>query len=129
MDGEVESFLDSLPLNMKELVSALRQLIQPTAPEAKETIVWGGLSYHRPKIGGRVKGAVCLIVAKQGQVRLEFIHGVRLVDPACLLRGAQMSKRHVVIESRDMIDRPELADLIRQAANLDPTYWNDPTKD
>ncbi|MFO0864480.1 MAG: DUF1801 domain-containing protein [Gemmataceae bacterium] len=120
MDADISEFIAGLPPDMRRLVSALRKLVRRTAPEAEESMVWGSLSYHRPNVGGRVKGSLCLIVAKKGEVRLDFIHGVRLADPASLLRGRQTSKRYVLIENRAMIDLPEVADLIRQAAEFDP---------
>lgn len=61
--------------------------------------MWDSLSYHRPDIGGRVKGAICLIVVKKSEVRLDFIHGVRLSDPSQLLQGDQKSKRFVSIRN------------------------------
>jgi hypothetical protein len=73
--------------------------------------------------GGRVKGAVCQIVVKGGQVRLDFIHGIRLADLCGLLHGDGMSKRFVPIGTIAEAERPEVAALIRKAAALDPTEW------
>jgi len=122
----IESFLYSLPADLGEIVVALRDKIRRTLPEAAESILWGGLSYHRPDVGGRVKGAVCLIGVKGGEVRLDFIHGIRLVDPSGLLRGDRLSKRFVPIETLADVERPEIAALIREAAALDPTHWIGP---
>jgi hypothetical protein len=98
-------------------------VIHRTVPHAEESLLWGGLSYHRPEIGGRVKGAVCQIGVKRGQVRLDFIHGIRLADPCGLLDGDRKSKRFVSISTIAHAERPEIADLIREAAALDPTQW------
>jgi hypothetical protein len=78
---------------------------------------------HSPPVGGRVQGAVCQIVAKDGQVRLDFIYGIRLVDPCGLLQGDRLSKRFVPIGTVTAAERPEIAALIREAAALDPTDW------
>ncbi len=127
MDAEVRAFLDNLSPEIRGVVLALRTVVRRTIPyDAAESIVWGSLSYHRPEVGGRVKGAVCLIVVKRGQVRLDFIHGIRLADPSGLLQGCQVSKRHVPIRSREDAERPEVAMLIREAAALDPKEWADP---
>jgi hypothetical protein len=123
VDADVTAFLNSLSPEVRDKVSALRRVVRRTIPQAEESIIWGSLSYHRPDVGGRVKGAVCLIVAKRGQVRLDFIHGIRLPDPSGLLQGHQASKRYVPIRDREDIDRPELVVLIREAAALDPTQW------
>jgi hypothetical protein len=120
---DLKAFLHTLFPETKELVLALRNVIRRTVPEAEESLLWGGLSYHRPRVGGRVKGAVCLIDAKKGQVRLDFIHGIRLADPSALLQGDRLSKRFIPMDSLADVERPEVADLIREAANLDPTQW------
>ena len=123
MHADVRAFLNNLSPETRGVVSALRAVVLRTIPQAEESVVWGSLSYHRPEVGGRVKGAVCQIVVKKGKVRLDFIHGVRLADPSGLLQGKQLSKRYVPIEAGEDIGRPEIADLIREAAALDPTKW------
>jgi len=119
----VNTFLNSLPPEIRGLLCDLRAAVRRTIHHAEESLLWGGLSYHRPKVGGRVKGAVCLIGAKRGRVRLDFIHGIRLTDPSGLLQGNRKSKRFVPIETAADAERPEIATLIREAAALDPTTW------
>ena len=119
-EEDVRAFVGGLAPEVREWVLALRRVVRATAPEAEESVLWGGLSYHRPEVGGRVKGAVCQIVAKQGKVRLEFIHGVRLADPHGLLQGNRLSKRFVPIETRADARRPEVSALIRAAAEFVP---------
>jgi len=116
---DVRTHLDSLSPAPREIVLALRDVVRRTVPDAEETVLWGSLSYHTPWIGGRVKGALCQITAKRGEVRLEFIHGVRLADPAGLLRGDRLSKRYVPIDSSAEAQRPEIVNLIREASTLD----------
>jgi len=126
-EADFRAFLDGLTPEAREIVHALRRVIRRTVPEAEESLLWGGLSYHRPEVGGRVKGAVCQIVAKRGRVRLDFIHGIRLADPRGVLRGKLVSKRYVPIETVADAERPEVAALIREAAALDPTQWTEGT--
>jgi len=120
MATDLKAFLDALRPDTRRLVLALRDVARRTVPHAEESVLWGGLSYHRPQVGGRVKGAVCQIVAKGDKVRLDFIHGVRLADPCGLLQGNRVSKRFVPIGSVADGGRREVADLIRDAAALDP---------
>jgi hypothetical protein len=120
---DVEAFLDGLRPDTRQLVPALRDVVRRTVPHAEESLLWGSLSYHRPQVGGRVKGAVCQIVVKGGQVRLDFIHGIRLADPCGLLQGDGVSKRFVPIKSIADAERPEVTALIREAAALDPAEW------
>lgn len=121
LDPEVSQFLVGLPGWAKPRVAALRRLVRTVVPQAEESVVWNSLSYHRPELGGRVKGAVCLIVVRRDAVRLDFIHGVRLADPAGLLRGRGVAKRYVPIESPADAEVAELAELIRCAAQFDPS--------
>jgi hypothetical protein len=97
--SQVRTFLAGLPAEVREIVSTLRDVVRRTVPQAEESMLWGGLSYHRPEVGGRVKGAVCQIGVKGNRVRLDFIHGIRLADPHSLLQGERLSKRFVVIET------------------------------
>jgi hypothetical protein len=121
--AEVTDFLNALSPVKNKLVSALRNVIRRTVLDAEESVLWGGLSYHRPQVGGRVKGAVCQIVVKGDSVRLDFIHGIRLADPCELLQGDRVSKRFVPIETVADAERPEITALIQEAAALDPTAW------
>lgn len=122
-EADVKSLLDTLTPENRHLALAVRKVVHRLIPQAAESVLWGGLSYHRPEVGGRVKGAVCQIVLKRGQVRLDFIHGIRLTDPEGLLQGDRLSKRYVPIETVADAERPEVAALIREAAALDSTQW------
>jgi len=121
--ADLKEFLDALSPATRKLVSVLRKVIRRTAPETEESVLWGGLSYHRPHVGGRVKGAVCQIVVKGDSVRLDFIHGIRLADPCGLLHGDRVSKRFVPIETVADAERAEIIALIEEAAALDPAAW------
>lgn len=114
----VEAFVGDLDGETRRTVDALRAAVRGVVPDAEETVLWGGLSYHSPWIGGRVKGAICQITTKQG-VRLEFIHGVRLADPCGLLQGTRRSKRFVPIVSPADARRQEILNLIRAASEVD----------
>jgi hypothetical protein len=121
--ADLKAFLDASSPETRKVVLALRNVVRRAVPHAEESLLWGGLSYHRPQVGGRVKGAVCQIVVKKGHVRLDFIHGIRLADPKGLLQGDLLSKRFVPIGTVADVERPEIAGLIREAAALDPKEW------
>jgi hypothetical protein len=122
-DADLKAFLSGAPAEVSEVVLTLRDMILRAVPQAEESLAWGALSYHRPQVGGRVKGAVCQIVIRRGEVRLDFIHGIRLSDPKGLLQGDRVSKRFVLIRTIAHAMRPEIAALIREAAALDPSEW------
>lgn len=119
--SEVRRFLAGVPSERRDVVAALRETVCRIVPDAEETVLWGGLSYHSPWVGGRVKGAICQISVKGSNVRLEFIHGVRLVDPDGLLEGDRLSKRYVSIRSADDARRAAVASLIREASAVEWT--------
>jgi hypothetical protein len=120
---DVKRFLDALTPEMRRVVVVLRHVVRCTVPRAEESLLWGCLSYHRPEVGGRVKGAVCQVVVKRGQVRLDFIHGVRLSDPSGLLQGDRLSKWFIPIRTIADAKRPGIASLIRAAGELDSKSW------
>lgn len=95
MMTDADAFLADLEPDFRKTVETLRAQIFRIVPDIAESVAWSGLSYHRPSVGGRVKGAVCQIVVKRGEVRLDFIHGIRLADPRRLLQGSRLSKRFV----------------------------------
>jgi hypothetical protein len=119
--SEVRRFLESVSPKLRSTVDALRDAVRRVVPDAEETVLWGGLSYHSPWVGGRVKGAICQISVKGSDVRLEFIHGIRLADPEGLLEGDCLSKRYVSIRSVDDARRAAIARLIREASAVELT--------
>lgn len=118
---EVRRFLESVSPKLRDTVDALREAVRRIAPDAEETVLWGGLSYHSPWVGGRVKGAICQISVKGSDVRLEFIHGIRLADPDGLLEGDRLSKRYVSVRSVADARQASIARLIREASAVELT--------
>ena len=119
----IERFCVDLTPRQVEIVKALRNTIDEVAPDTTESTLWGGISYHRADVGGRVKGAVCGIGCQGEDVVLGFIHGVLLDDPYRVLSGEGKSKRQVVIEDASQAGSAAIRDLIRQASRID---WSDP---
>ncbi len=121
MNRDVRLFLAGVPGDLRATVTALRRIVLSAAPQASETLVWRSLSYHLPHVGGRVKGAVCLITPKADRVQLGFIHGALLLDPAGLLKGRGVSKRVVEIRpGTDVTDNQALIALVRAAVIVRP---------
>lgn len=121
MNADVRQFLASVPKNLQKTVKTLRELVLSAADGTTESVLWRSLSYHRPELGGRVKGAVCLITPKADCVELGFIHGVLLPDPGHLLTGQLRSKRVVrITATTDLLNDKTLPDLIRTAVAIRP---------
>jgi hypothetical protein len=121
--SQIDHFLAFSPSEVKDIVFELRSILSGASASLEETFLWGGLSYHDPSKGGRVKGAVCAIELRKGPVRLSFIHGARLNDPGHFLHGDRLSKRFLEIPSYQEAPWEPIRELIDQAANLDPTTF------
>lgn len=118
--ADIASFLGGVPRPQRPVVDALRKLVRQAAPHTVETVLWRSLFYHRPELGGRIAGAVCLITPGEDGVRIGFIHGAALADPDWQLRGDAKAKRFVPIRKLGEVRRAALRKLIRAAANYDP---------
>jgi hypothetical protein len=116
----VSDFLGAVPPETRRTVVALRRIVRGAARGSRETVVWRSLSYHIPELGGRVKGAVCLITPRRGYVELGFIHGALLPDPQRLLTGNQKEKRVVRVERVEDLPRPALVALVKAAVEVRP---------
>jgi hypothetical protein len=120
---EVERFLSFKRPEVRDIALELRNLVNSVCPYATERILWGGLSYHDSAKGGPVKGAICQIEVGRNQVRISFIHGARLSDPASLLVGDRLSKRHMQIDEYERAPWDAIRRLIEEAAALDPSQF------
>ena len=126
--GEVERFLAHFPLGLQDIALELRNMLARLCPGATERILWGGLSYHDSAKGGPIRGAICQIELCDDHVRLSFIHGARLKDPKALLEGDRKSKRYVRLISYEEVPWEAITELIRAAADLDPSTFDAPLK-
>jgi hypothetical protein len=101
------------------LVEQLREVVFSVAPTAMERLVWQELSYEKPR-GGAVKRGICQIGVRSGEVRLAFVHGAFLPDPAGLLQGSAKYKRFVPIRSDRDVQSPALRELIEASLRFEP---------
>ena len=63
----------------------------------------------------RASDAIVSIALYPKWVTLFFLHGKSLRDPHKLLKGSGARVRHIVLESADDVDRPEIRDLIARS--------------
>src|SRR4030065_313031 len=118
----LERRLDRCPAQLRDLVFELRDLIAAVAPDVTETILWEGLAYFNPKVGGPIKGAICQIAILRDHVRLAFVRGAFLPDPKGLLewKGRSKHKRHITLRSYDTAPWSYLRELVASSYRLDP---------
>ena len=120
--AEIAGFVAGLPCEVADLVVALREFVLRAAPTADEAVRFHALCYFKPgRPFGAIGGNVCMIAPKPDCVRLEFIHGAALPDPAGLLEGAAKAKRYVSVRRLDDIQAAPIRALIHAAIAHEPS--------
>ena len=117
---EVERFLQNSPRELSDIVLQIRDLVLSAAPSVTEVIRRRGIIYYYPERGGPVSAGVCQVGLYPDHVRLAFIHGAFLPDPAGLLRGEPRYKRYVRIDTYDDAPWQAIQELITASARFDP---------
>jgi hypothetical protein len=116
----LETYLQHTPVQLRDIVLQLRNIIASVAPGATETLHPRGLTYYHQDRGGPVSGGICQIGIHQDHVRLAFIHGAFLPDPRGLLDGDRKYKRYVRIATYEQAPWDYLKDLIISSSQFDP---------
>jgi hypothetical protein len=116
----VDEYVKSLEGWQQEIVTALRELVLKTVPEAKEAYKWSQPVYE-------LNGPFCHIKAFGKYVNLGFWRGAEFEDPLRLLKGSGDRMRHVSLTDVKEIRKKAIRDLLRAAADLNRVK-GDPTK-
>ena len=116
----IDAYIAGLETWQADVASSVREIVQGAAPEAKEAIKWAQPVWE-------TNGPFCYLKAWKNSVNLGFWRGVELEDPRALLEGSGNTMRHVKLTSMDDIEPDALADLVRQAVELNLAK-GDPTK-
>jgi hypothetical protein len=117
---EVERYLENRPPELRDIVLQIRDLVLTVAPSATEVIRRRDILYYYAERGGPVSAGICLVSVQADHVRLAFIHGAFLPDPAGLLRGEPRYKRYVRLDTYDSTPWEAVQDLIAASASFDP---------
>ena len=116
----VDAYIQSLPADKGEIVTALRALVRAAAPKASESIKWAQPVYE-------VSGPVVWIKAHKQHVNVGFWRGAELPDPQGLLEGDGDRMRHVKLTSLKDIKKGALTAFIKAAVKLNQEK-GDPTR-
>lgn len=105
--------LSLIPRHMRQTVEELRSLVKETLPWVKEKPQpkWKAFNFDH-------NGALLAISGYQNWASIGFVRGAELEDPDGMLEGTGKGMRHVKVKRGETIRGPELAALIRQAAEL-----------
>jgi hypothetical protein len=117
---EIEEYFHDADPALLEIVLELRNMIFSVVPEATEMIQWKGISYFDARRGGTVSGGICQIHIIESRVRLGFIHGAYLPDPAHLLTGSRKVKRYLEIADYESAPWDDIQLLIKASSEFDP---------
>jgi hypothetical protein len=111
-DSKVDAVIGELDPPVRAIATKLRALVRATAPELRETVKWGV-----PVWVGK-KNAICIMIYPD-HLNLGFFQGARLSPKHPEVEGTGKGLRHVKVRSVGDVSRPVLAQLIREAVQLD----------
>jgi hypothetical protein len=116
----VERYLADAPAELQDIARELRSLVASAAPQACEKVHSRGLTFFDAQRGGPVSAGICQIAVYDDHVRLAFVHGAFLPDPAGLLEGDRRAKRYVRLRSYREAPWDDLRRLIVASVRFDP---------
>ena len=116
----LEQHLQHLPQDWLDTIIEIRNIVAGLCPQAVERLDRNGITYYDARRGGPVKAGICQIFYKEDHLRLAFIHGACLPDPAGLLQGETYPKRFIRLGRFDDIPWGDVTALITASAAFDP---------
>lgn len=116
----LEGHLQHLPQDWLDAIIEIRNIVAGLCPQAIERLDRNGITYYDARRGGPVKAGICQVLFNEDHLRLAFIHGACLPDPARLLQGETCPKRFVKLGRYDDIPWDDVTALITASAAFDP---------
>lgn len=98
----------------------IHNLVAEISPSATVELRRDGIVYYHGDKGGPVSAGICQTLVKPDPIRLAFIHGAFLPDPAHLLEGKTFPKRYARITDFDHAPWQALKALIKAHSEFDP---------
>jgi hypothetical protein len=113
--GTFEDTLVTSEPRAQDLARRLRSLIAAVLPEVVE-VPWPSQRVTGYGIGSKkMTEHFCYIAAQRDHVNLGFNQGADLDDPGHLLQGSGKALKHVKIRRPELVERPELRQLLEAA--------------
>jgi hypothetical protein len=109
-----EEVLQSCPPEAQVLAAKARRLLLKLLPDAEETVdpTASVLSYG---YGPGYRGMVCTLLLSKSGVKVGFVNGAELPDPAGLLEGSGKKHKYVQLKTASDLDGPAVKHLIHAA--------------
>lgn len=120
LDAMIDRFRPEIAALTRALLARLKDRIPGATIGVYDNYSGLGIGFGR---GEKASGAVISIVAYPGRVRLFFLKGAGLPDPAWILEGEGSTVRSLVCPDPDILDDPRVEALIAEAlahSGIDP---------
>ncbi|HUQ19986.1 MAG TPA: DUF1801 domain-containing protein [Gemmatimonadaceae bacterium] len=115
-ETQLKTFIEKFDRRNQALIRAARRTIRERVPTATE-LVYDNYNFfvigYSPTL--RPSDSVFSIAAAANGVNLYFTYGARLPDPHHILRGSGSQGRGLRLSSADVLDKPEVKQLITAA--------------
>jgi hypothetical protein len=111
-DDILTTYLATVDPRFPPLVRALHAAVREAAPELTVAVKYHMLMYA---VGGDYRRWVCAIGVTKNAANLRFLYGVRLSDPARVLRAGTSHLMTWDIASEEALDAPAVQAYVREA--------------
>lgn len=116
-DGEIASYLRSLPRPRRGICRKLYKLARAEMPAAHAMMYHGVIGFSTTESG---YDRFVYIAPQRSWVNLGFFFGIGIPDPQKLLVGEGKRMRHIKIRDGQEANRPELKRILRAAMKKAP---------
>lgn len=93
---------------LHEIVQGVRMIVREVAPQAGETVMYGGIMFA-------ADAPVCGVYAYKQHVSLEFGRGCDLEDAHGVLEGGGKLRRHIKLESAADLEGRHVREYVARA--------------
>jgi len=109
-----EEVLESCSSEVQVLADQARRLLLKLLPAAEETVdpTAAVLSYG---YGPGYRGMICTLLLSKSGVKIGFVNGAELPDPARLLEGSGKKHKYIQLKTASDLKRPGVKQLVEAA--------------
>lgn len=109
-----DEVLQLCPPDAQVLADKARRLLLKLLPEAEETVdpTASVLSYG---YGPGYRGMICTLLLSKSGVKIGFVHGAELADPAGILEGSGKKHKYIQLKTASDLNRAGVKQLIEAA--------------
>lgn len=109
MNESINTYINNLSSEQKEIMLTLRKLIHEAVPEVQESFKWS-----RPVFG--LQKDFAYLLAAKSYVNLGFMNFQKIKDPRKLLEGIGKDMRHIKIRKLEDINTDMLREWLQSIA-------------